>query len=307
MIANPAALLTGDRLFKLGQRLPHILIMIAAYLAAQTTWETIALWIPPSLTEQNEVFVPPAYEERLEPTKLWRWSNFVDMYKVPKAEKPSSTNINLKVAINGLIYSEEGSFAMLKIEKDPVKLFGEKDQLKKGVSLDRIDENSITLRQGDLTKVVELRIGKSDLFLEAAPDVPEVIEVEEAPQSREDRQPEDTVEDIAIKELSADYQHEINKFQEKIITKPLEAIKDVELKPVEENGSLLGWSLRYNVNPTLLRALGLLPSDIIMSVNDIPAGELASNPSLVTELMGLKAYKVVVRRDGATKTFNFKR
>lgn len=315
MNANQTALFTSDRLFSLGQRLPYVLIMVAAYLAAQITWELVALSAPaiPVNLNQGEAFSSPAYEEKLEPTSLWRWGNYVDLYKLPPPPKnPPATDIKLKVVITGLVYSgegDEGNVAMLRIEKDKVKVFSEKDELKKSIILDKIASNSIVLRQGDLTKVVEFQTAKSDLFLEAVPDVPETreVEIEPQPAAREESRPRDTVEDVAINQLSTDYQQEINKFQEKILKKPLEAIKDVELKPVEENGNLLGWSLRYNVNPALLTALGLLPSDIIISVNDIPAADLASSPREVAELIGLQEYKVVVRRDGAIKTFNFKR
>ncbi len=313
MIANQAGLFTSDRLFSLGQRVPYVLITVAAYLAAQITWELVALSAPEIPVKQKEVFSSPSYEEKLEPASLWRWGKYVDLYKPPPpAKPPPTTDIKLKVVISGLVYSQEGSLAMLKVEKDKEKVFSEKDKLKKGVILDKIESNAIVLRQGDLTKRVELKVGKSDLFLEAVAAVPETREVEleerEQPVLREEPElPRDTVESVAINQLSTDYQREINQFQEKILKKPLEAIKDVELRPVEENGNLLGWSLRYNVNPTLLRALGLLPTDVIVSVNDISAAELSSSPRVVAELMGLKEYKVVVRRDGATKTFNFKR
>jgi len=311
MIANQTALFTSDRLFSLGQRIPYVLIMVAAYLAAQITWEIVALSAPAIPVKQNETFSSPTYEEELEPTVLWRWGNYVDLYQPPPQPKATpAKDINLKVVISGLVYSQEGSLAMLKVEKDPVKVFSEREELKGGIILDEIQSNGIVLRQGDLTKLVELEVGKSDLFLEAVSDVPEAreVEVKQPPILREEPEPpRDSVESVTINQLSTDYQKEINRFQEKILKKPLEAIKDVELSPVEENGNLLGWSLKYNVNPALLRALGLLPTDVIISVNDIPASELSSSPRIVAELVGLEEYKVVVRRDGATKTFNFKR
>jgi len=309
MIANQTALLTSDRFFSRGQRIPYVLIMMAAYLAAQITWEIVALSALAIPVKQNEIFSSPTYEEELEPTVLWRWGNYVDLYQPPTQPKATpAKDIKLKVVISGLVYSQEGSLAMLKVEKGPVKLFSEKDELKGGIILDKIQSNGILLRQGDLTKLVELEVGKSDLFLEPVSDVPETREVRQQPILREGPEPpRDSVESVTINQLSTDYQKEINRFQEKILRKPLEAIKDVELSPVEENGNLLGWSLKYNVNPALLRALGLLPTDVIISVNDISASELSSSPRIVAELVGLKEYKVVVRRDGATKTFNFKR
>ena len=305
MIANRTnSLFQGGLFFRLSQRLPYVLVIVSAYLAAQLTWQAVAFWTP-AADGRNLVFSPPTYQEEILPNSQWRWLNYVDMYKAPKpSNSPPSTDIKLNVQIYGLINNEQESFAMLKVDKEPAKLYGLKDSLPDGVVLDRIDSDSITLRKGGITRVIPLTTTKSDLWLEAAPIAPQPKE--EPNSAKPGKKPRDSVEDVVVAQLSTDYQKEITQFKEKITKDPLGAIKDINVNQVKRDGTLLGWSIQYNINPALLRALGLLPTDVIIEVNGIPAAKLAESPAQIAGLMGLKEYRIVVQRDGALKTFNFK-
>ena len=296
-----SSLLSADSLWKLLERAPTILVVVAAYFSAQLTWQAYSLSSPLQL-DHDVVFNVPAYEENLLPNSQWRWSDYINMYEAPK-KKAAPAEIKINVVLTGLIQNGDESLAMLQIDKGAAGIYVVNDPLKDGVSLAEIRSDGVVLRKGGLTRFIPLVAAKSDLFV--------AIRTEERKQEVINREPPDvsrggdnSFEEITVARLPQREQQEIARFQKKATEKPLDVLKDVNINEVKENDTLLGYSIQYNINPALLRALGLLPTDVILEVNNIPVSQIRRQPGLVASLLTTKNFTVLLRRNGALKTLN---
>lgn len=77
-----------------------------------------------------------------------------------------------------------------------------------------------------------------------------------------------------------------------------ELAKQVQVTPVLENGRMAGVRLSAGRDSDILSRAGLLPTDVVTSVNGIPLDGPARGAELLNNLQNARSAQVTVRRDG---------
>ena len=275
------------------QHLPLVLVLVSGWLAAQVTWQLMTVFTPPQLVSVN-LFTPKAYQEELLPGNTWQWSTWRDLYAKPPP-KPEANQIRIAVQLKGILGTGKQGIAMLKVDKKKEALYSAGDELGDGVKLEEVNLDSVKIRKGTATRVVQLVTKKSDLFLQAAP--PRAPEPAPEPTRAENKDVQ-----VSVQKLNPKLQVQLNTIQQKVQADPTGVAKDFALDEVKQEGALVGYRLKYKIDPMLLLALGLRPTDVIKEVNGIPVSQLAGNPARINALMGLDQYRVVVERNDRLQT-----
>ena len=274
--------------------LPVVLLLVSGWAAAQLTWQ-VTMYLAPTQAMTEDLFEPPAYKEQSLPDSFWKWSGWTDLYAKPPPTPQKK--IDLKVVVNGILgYGDAGS-AMLKVgKKRSASLYFVGDNLGSGVILEEVAINAVKLRKGSLTKTVKLETKGSDLFLEVAP----VLEPAETSVPVPDTVRRETQNDVVIfpEKLRPEVRQQLESIGEQAQKDPTSLAKDFSLDAVNRDGSVIGYRLRYNLDPALLLSLGLRPTDIVLEVNGIPVERITGNPGTMASLMGLKEYDVRIERNG---------
>lgn len=74
--------------------------------------------------------------------------------------------------------------------------------------------------------------------------------------------------------------------------------------PVMENGRMTGVRLSGGPNAALIGQLGLQPSDVVTSINNVPLDSMARATQVVDTLKNANRVTVTVMRDGKPVTLN---
>ena len=272
--------------------LPVVLLLASGWAAAQLTWQ-VTMYLAPTQAMTEDLFAPPAYKEQSLPDSFWKWSGWTDLYAKPPPTPQKK--IDLKVVVNGILgYGDAGS-AMLKVgKKRSASLYFVGDNLGSGVILEEVAINAVKLRKGSLTKTVKLETKGSDLFLAVAP-VPNPVEIPVPEEVR--REDSDNIV-ISSKKLRPEVRQQLESISKQAQKDPTSLAKDFSLDSVNRGGSIIGYRLRYNLDPALLLSLGLRPTDIVLEVNGIPVEQITGNPGTMASLTGLKRYDVLIERNG---------
>ena len=276
--------------------IPVVVVCLMGWMTASFFWQVVQLFYNYNEDSAYSLFIPPVYQENLVGDSLWQWTNYNDLYIAPpQVQKPVS--ITLAVTLLGIISSGSKGYAMLKINNGKEGIYGVGDVLQGRAKISSIDLNSITLTQGSEKRVYRLQKKTTNIFLKNAP----------VPVKKAAPRPKPVKKDVKVSSLNSQDRKEIKKFEDKIISNPLAASNDFDVKEIKKNGSTFGYQLSHRINPELLRRLGLLPTDIVISVNGIPTPSIASNPQVVADLMKQKRFVIVYERQGKSQTLTVNR
>ena len=244
------------------------------------------------------LYTPPEYKEDFLGEAGWSWSNYKNLYG--KIETNAAPTINLAVTLLGILNLGDRGFAMMKVGKGAEKLYGLGDNVQGRIKLSEIGLDSITLSDGATTKTYSLVKEKTNIFLQRL-DAPKTSLITTNPKVPSIRNR------VSVSALSSNNRQRIVDFERKIRENPLVAANDFDAKAVSKNGRIYGYQVQYKVDPAILRSLGLLPTDIIISVNDIPAATIANNREIMANLANEKNFAIIYERSGVINTLNLNR
>ena len=128
---------------------------------------------------------------------------------------------------------------MLKINNGKEGIYGVGDILQGGAKISSIDLNSITLTRGSEKRVYTLQKDNTNIFLKNAP----------VPVKKIAPKPKVVKKDVKVSSLNSQDRKEIKKFEDKIISNPLAASNDFDVKEIKKNGSTFGYQLSHRINP----------------------------------------------------------
>ena len=92
----------------------------------------------------------------------------------------------------------------------------------------------------------------------------------------------------------ADWQQTVARLRQN----PDELMRRVQVVPVLDNGKLAGVRLSAGADSALLARIGLLPGDVVTSVNGLPVDSLARGQQIMASLGRAQSARVTVQRNG---------
>ncbi|MBI3776567.1 MAG: type II secretion system protein GspC [Gammaproteobacteria bacterium] len=87
---------------------------------------------------------------------------------------------------------------------------------------------------------------------------------------------------------------------------PARVLDNMRADPVREGDHLVGYRLNPARDRQLLSRFGLVPGDIVTSVNGVPLNNVNKGPEIVKALSGSNQLSLEVMRNGITQKFSFK-
>lgn len=98
---------------------------------------------------------------------------------------------------------------------------------------------------------------------------------------------------------------DFSKVQQQLgIADPADLMRQVSAQPVMENGRMTGVRLSGGPNAALIGQLGLQPTDIVTSINNVPLDSMARATQVVDTLKNANRVTVTVMRNGKPVTLN---
>lgn len=94
----------------------------------------------------------------------------------------------------------------------------------------------------------------------------------------------------------------VNRLQEDLRTNPEGVMAELGLAPAGSGG---GYVVGSGTNAEVMRAMGLRPGDVILSVNGSPLGDAGSDAQLVDQVKASGEARVEIRRGSQTFTVNY--
>ncbi len=277
---------------------------LAAAIALVFAWQAAVLFansvqlLLSKPASRQVLFVTPEYTENLAGAGAWEWSDYKNLYS--QIETNTAPAITLVINLLGIMNFGEVGFAMMKVENGKETLYKKGDYVRGNIKLDKIGLKSVTLTDGGAVKVYNLINKESNIFL--APVVTKASNLITGPTA-----PVATRKRVSLASLPKARREKLVEFENKVKENPLAVAGDVDATPISKNGEVYGYRFNYKIDPSLLLSIGLLPTDVIISVNNIPAATIAADTAIASRLWGEKRFSIVYERNGAKNTLNLNR
>lgn len=98
---------------------------------------------------------------------------------------------------------------------------------------------------------------------------------------------------------------DFSKIQQQLgVSDPTELMRQINAQPVMENGRMAGVRLSGGPNAALIAQLGLQPTDIVTSINNVPLDSMGRATQVVDSLKNASRVTVTVNRDGKPVTLS---
>jgi len=88
------------------------------------------------------------------------------------------------------------------------------------------------------------------------------------------------------------------------VSDPSELMRQISAQPVMENGRMAGVRLSGGPNAALIAQLGLQPTDVVTSINNVPLDSMGRATQVVDSLKNASRVTVTVNRDGKPVTLS---
>ena len=88
------------------------------------------------------------------------------------------------------------------------------------------------------------------------------------------------------------------------VSDPAELMRQINAQPVMENGRMAGVRLTGGPNAALIAQLGLQPTDVVTSINNVPLDSMGRTTQVVDSLKNASRVTVTVNRDGKPVTLS---
>ncbi len=88
------------------------------------------------------------------------------------------------------------------------------------------------------------------------------------------------------------------------VSDPNDLMRQINAQPVMENGRMAGVRLTGGPNAALIAQLGLQPTDVVTSINNVPLDSMGRATQVVDSLKNANRVTVTVNRDGKPVTLS---
>ena len=310
---NYPTLLSAETLGRIVRSKGMVTGLIVAFAFQLSYFSSLALQsiLQPTPDLSSRVFYAQQdFQDNLQGEAFWSWSGYSDIYarKTPTAPPPAA-KIDAKILLLGIIgYGTDKGYAMMKVDNKAEQLFSVGDIIKANIKVAEVGLDFVVLSSGNLKKSYNLHKEDKNIFLKRHdPPAPKNI-VSNAPAAQPRPQRPGAVapppRSVSISALPKSRRDRFTNFQNKVNENPLSASNDLDVNAVNKNGRIYGYRVNYRIDPSLLRSIGLLPTDVIISVNGIPAQQIAQDTALQNRLMSQKSFVIIYDRNGVTNTLN---
>lgn len=102
----------------------------------------------------------------------------------------------------------------------------------------------------------------------------------------------------AAAEEAAEAGERLQMYRERIVANPQEAFKLARVQPVMDSGKLKGYRLSPAQDAALFREMGLVPGDVVTSVNGVALSDPAGFNELMTQISTASQLNLTVERGG---------
>ncbi len=271
----------GSRL----RALVHVLlILLLAYSLAQLSWRLLPSVEPAALqpvaAKLDKTVMHGVNNSRVQ--QLPDWHLFGEMTTQVVAPPPVDLpETNLKLTLRGLIASPDQDEARA-IVADPSgeeDFYGVGDKLPGNVELKEIHADRIVIQRGG--RYETLKLPKESLELASQP----------ASQRRNTRA------------TSRQQPASLRQFRDTLLNDPQKIADLVNIQPASENGRFVGYKLQPGRDPGLMARYGLLPGDVVTSINGVELDSPAKGFGLMKNLSSADTLDLVVDRNGVKQRF----
>ncbi|MBD3816027.1 MAG: type II secretion system protein GspC [Halothiobacillus sp.] len=255
-----------------------ILLATAGVLAARITW----LWLAPA-----PVYVPPAgsgaqASEKSQSASVEQIGGWHLFGQAATPNRPEATKISasqLGVKLEGIISGSPSPLVMLRVGGE-VRLLQVGDALSAGVSIVSIAPDRVVIsNQGRLESIA----------------FPKPQSLDQAPAPSAASLTTANPRDVSAAAVAPT----VRALAEKIRHNPQTLLRFVTVSPVQQDGEISGYSLRpVPGQEALMRALGLMPGDVLTSVDGMPVNDPALLPRVMPLLNSGQPLQVQVERGG---------
>ena len=271
--------------------LAHVLlILLLAYSLAQLSWRLLptieqAPLLPVAIQIGNAVSVS-ANSSRVQQLPGWHLFGEVTQQVVPP--KPVDLpETNLKLTLRGLIASSNQDEARA-IVADPSgkeNFYRVGDKLPGNVELKEIHADRIVIQRGG--RYETLKLPKESL---------DMATVSSRPASRAASKRQTT-------RAAPRQSYSLRQYRDTLLNDPQKVADLVRIQPANKNGRFAGYKLQPGRDASFLTRHGLLPGDIVTSVNGVELDSPAKGFGLIKDLSSADTLDLVVDRNGVKQRF----
>lgn len=257
-----------------------VLIMMLAYIAARMTWQ----FVTPGSQKMQAVSVSTPSVTSQQKASL---SNVSALHlfgvsdSTPVAQGPiEAPDTRLRLVLHGVFASTDPavSMAIISEQSGKDKSYSKGDSLPGGAKLHEIYADRVILSRSG--KLETLRLIRKSAEIQTQQPTRNIAPASSRSSSRQIRRAP-----------------KLKKIQETFKENPQEVFKQIRITPIMENGQINGYRFSHN-DPTILKQMGLLPTDVITAVNGVSVQDSGSLLSMMNDVGQMTQISLSVLRNG---------
>lgn len=290
-VANP-----GTRLQNGAQ---IVMVLVVAYSAAQLTWRLV----PPAEQGLAPVAVFDTVDAPVSPrsssgneNQIPQWHLFGDvMQVVVEAPKPQVDlpETNLKLTLRGVIAAEDPGVARAIVADSSGKenFYKIGDRLPGNAVLKEVHGDRIVIQRG--SRYETLKLPKEQLDLATAPSSSR--SQPSAASRNTGRSPASSSNNRPIESLS--------QMRDVMMNNPQRLGEVLRITPKRSGRDFAGYELQPGRDPRLLSRYGLMPGDVVKSINGVQLDSPTKGFGLMKDLATMESLDIEVERNGTRQRF----
>lgn len=265
-----------------------LLILLLAYSLAQLSWRLLPQVeqqaLLPVKTVASKTVTGSASNSRVQ--QLPGWHLFGEVAQ--QVEAPQTVDLpetNLKLTLRGLIASpnQDEARAIVADPSGKENFFKVGDKLPGNAELKEIHADRIVIQRGG--RYETLKLPKESLDM-----------VSSRPASRPSSQRRNT-------RAAPRQSYSLRQYRDTLLNDPQKVADLVRIQPANKNGRFVGYKLQPGRDASFLTRHGLLPGDVVTSVNGVELDSPAKGFGLIKDLSSADTLDLVVDRNGVKQRF----
>ncbi len=294
LVANPGA--------RVQNGVQVVMVLAVAYSAAQLTWR--ALPEPEMGAAPVPVFdgagAQSAAPKSNAAAQIPNWHLFGEVQLTPQVvEQPKAVDLpetNLRLTLRGVIASPDPgqARAIVADSSGNENFYKINDKLPGNAVLKEVHADRIVIQRG--SRFETLKLPKEQLTLET--------QVEEQPAFRPTPRSNFGRGSSPVAAAPVEPVESLGQVRDVLMKDPMRLADVVRISPKRENGSFLGYELQPGRDANFMARYGLMPGDIVVSINGTALDSPAKGFGLMRELQSAEMLDIEVDRNGSRQRFS---
>lgn len=274
-----------------------ILVIILGILAAKLMWLIITPEKKLDYRVQEEINTSGAQRKVVDYGKLIANQHVFGEIKKAKvvkappkqAPEPAPASVKLNLKLHGIVaYNNNKGFALISSNGGPQKVFGENEEIVKGVLVRKILPEKIVIDNHGQLEDLLLPVKKIKDKSKATAGLP-------SPSSAQSFRANAPAAPAPTQRRRAGSIN-LGDFRQKVMANPRKLMDVATPSPAMENGQFIGFRVQPGSQRKLFRQLGFRPNDIIMEVNGIVLDDASKGAMVLGELSQASDLSIKVKR-----------